>query len=140
VSDELAGFPLLADLGPDERRAVAQELEWLSFEQGVALFREGEPADGLVLLIEGRVRLVSRRTGCVGECGAGACLGALSLVAEGAREATGETLSRCRMLRLSREAYGRLVAGAPRAACQLLEAVLRDSAAVVREALAAVVE
>jgi CRP-like cAMP-binding protein len=61
-------------------------------------------------------------------------------VAEGPREATGETLSRCRVLRLRREAYQRLVEGAPRAACQLLEALLRDSAAVVRDALEAVAE
>jgi CRP-like cAMP-binding protein len=140
VSAELEGFPVLAGLGAEERREVAEELEWLSFDAGVAIFREGEPADGLLLLIEGRVRLVSRRAGCVGECGAGSSFGGLSLVSEGPREATGETLSHCRVLRLQREAYRRLVESAPRAACQLLEALLRDSAVVVRDALEAVAE
>jgi CRP-like cAMP-binding protein len=140
VSRELEGFAVLASLGPEERRDVAEQLEWLSFEEGVAIFREGERSDGMLLLLEGQVRLISRRAGCVGECGAGSSFGALSLVEDGPREATGETLSHCRVLRLRREAYRRLVESAPRAACQLLEALLRDSAAVVRDALGAVTE
>ena len=42
MSSELERFPLLAGLSEDERRDLAQELEWLSFEAGATIFIEGD--------------------------------------------------------------------------------------------------
>ena len=133
--EELKRFAVLDSLDEDQRSDLAEELEWLACEPGVALFREGESADALLLLIEGRVRVTSRRAGADGECGPGTAFGALSLVIEGTREATAVTSAACRVLRLHRDAFRRLVAGTPRAACALLEGVVRESAAEVREVL-----
>jgi CRP-like cAMP-binding protein len=135
VTEELKRFALLGSLGEEERGDLAEELEWLSCETGVALFREGEHADALLLLLEGRVRVTSRRAGAEGECGPGTAFGALSLVVDGQREATAITASPCRVLRLRRSSFRRLVDAAPHAACALLEGVARESAAEVREVL-----
>lgn len=135
MSDDLARFELLAGLGAEERRAVAEELEWLCFDADTVIFREGEPADGLLLLFEGEVRLTSSGADGEGTCGPGAAFGAISLVLAGERRACVEARTACRVLRLRRDCFQRLVRTAPRAACQLLEGIVRESADLVRGAL-----
>ena len=68
--------------------------------------------------------------------GAGSALGALSLVAPGPREVRAETASRCTVLRLSRAAFRRLCDHTPRAGCRLLEALVRETVRLSRDALA----
>ncbi len=130
---ELERFPLLAQLDDAERGAVADELEPLDLAAGIPLFREGEPADGALFVAEGRVRVHSSRAGLDAEFGVGEALGTLSLVLDGPREATAETLSPVRIWRLSRSAYRHLAEVAPAAACRLLEGILREYAGTVRE-------
>ena len=132
-AEELGKFSLLAQLDDSERGSLANELEPLELEAGTPLFREGEPADGALFVAEGRVRVHSFRAGLDAEFGAGEALGTLSLVVDGPREATAETLSRARVWRLSRGAYRRLSEVAPATACRLLEGVLREYAGAVRE-------
>jgi CRP-like cAMP-binding protein len=132
---DLEKFPLLAQLDDSERGAVEDELEPLDLASGILLFREGEPADGALFVAEGRVRVHSPRTGLDAEFGVGEAMGTLSLVVDGPREATAETVSRARIWRLSRSAYRRLVEAAPTAACRLLEGILRDCAGTVREVI-----
>ena len=132
---ELKRFPLLAALGEDERAALVDELESVDVGPGTVLFEQGDPAEGLVLLVDGRVRVESNRIAAPAELGPGTALGAFSLAAGGAREARAETTSRSRLLVLRRDGYERLVAHAPVAACRLLEAVLADASALLREGL-----
>lgn len=135
MSDELERFPLLAGLGEDERRDLAQELEWLSYEAGARIFREGDTADGLFLLLEGRVRLSSAGVEEGGECGPGTSFGSLSLVLGARRRASLEARTPCRILRLSRESFERLAGSSPGAARHLLEGVVRESADLVERVL-----
>ncbi|MDH3519718.1 MAG: cyclic nucleotide-binding domain-containing protein [Myxococcales bacterium] len=135
MSRELARFALLAALGEEEQRDLAQELEWLSFEAGASIFREGDVADGLLLLLEGQVLLRSSRAPGVGVCEPGASFGALSLVLDGVRRASLQASTPCRLLRLRPEGFRRLLEMAPRAACRLLEGVVRESADLVEGVL-----
>jgi CRP-like cAMP-binding protein len=135
---ELARFALLEALGADEREALAGAFESLDFAAGERLFDVGDPADGLLLVAAGRVGLTSDPHGARGEFGPGDALGANSLVGDGVRVARAETLSRARVLHLGRDAFQRLIDAQPRAACRLLEALLREQAHSTREALALV--
>jgi CRP-like cAMP-binding protein len=137
VSSELEHFPLLAGLSEDERRDLARELEWLSFDAGSSLFVEGDAADGLLLLLEGRVRLRSSHAEGAGECGPGASFGSLSLVLDAGRRSSLEACTSCRVLRLRREGFQRLAELSPRAACRILEGVVRESADLVERVLEA---
>ncbi len=130
---ELAKFPLLAPLTDAEREAVADEFEALEVGPGSPLFREGEDADAALFIVAGRVRVHARRVGAEAELAAGDVLGMLSLVVDGPREASAETSSPTRIWRLSRSAFRRLVEAKPSAACRLLEGILREYAAAVRE-------
>jgi len=130
-----AKFGLLDQLAAEDRERVVEELEVEDVAAGAALFREGEPSDGIVWLDSGRVRVRREGLAQAAELGAGEALGTLSLVVDGPREATAETLSRVRVWHLRRSAYRRLVAAAPRTACRLVEAILREHAAAVRREL-----
>lgn len=140
MSSGLERFPLLAGLAERDRRVLSERLEWLDVEPGVTLFHEGDPADALLLVLDGVIRLWSDRRETDGEVGPGTALGPLSLVVEGPREATAQTRSRCRLLRLSREDFRGLRSTAPEAACKLLEGVVRESALFARDALAHLVD
>jgi CRP-like cAMP-binding protein len=129
---EVAKFPLLAPLADAEREAVMDELELLDLEPGTPLFREGESADAALFIVSGRVRVHARRVGVGAEIGAGEVLGSLSLVVDGPREASAETLSRTRIWRLSRASFRRLLEVEPTAACRLLESIVCEYASAVR--------
>jgi CRP-like cAMP-binding protein len=135
--DDGAKFNLLASLGEDERTAVEDELELSTLEAGALLFSEGEAADAAFFVLSGRVRIHARRVGVGAEVGPGEVLGTLSLVVDGPREASAQTLSRTSVWRLGRDGFRRLVEAEPKAACALLEAILSEHARVVRDEVGA---
>lgn len=128
---------LLQDLSDEDRDALWEELERTDLAAGRAVFEEGAEADGLVLVLEGEVRLETRERGALGELGAGSALGALSLVVAGRREVTAIAATACALGHLSRGGFRRIAADAPQLACRLQEAILRELAANLREALPA---
>jgi len=132
---DLKRFALFEELSEEEREVLAEGIERIELEPGDVLFREQEEGGGLVLLVEGRVRLESSRAGELGSVGPGTALGAVSLVAVGPREASAVAESACSILLLRRSAFRRLVEDTPRAACRLAEAIARDAAALLRTGL-----
>ena len=132
---DLARFPLLAGLGDAEREALAGVLEPIELEAGARLFDAGDLADGLLLVADGRIALSSESHAAHGEFGPGESFGANSLVGEGRRAARAETLSRSRLLRLGRDAFRSFADAQPRAACRLLEALLREQSRITHEAV-----
>jgi CRP/FNR family transcriptional regulator, cyclic AMP receptor protein len=132
---DLKRFALFEELSEEEREVLAEGIERIELEPGDVLFREQEEGGGLVLLVEGRVRLESSRAGELGSVGPGTALGAVSLVAVGPREASAVAESACSILLLRRSAFRRLADDTPRAACRLAEAIARDAAALLRAGL-----
>jgi CRP-like cAMP-binding protein len=133
---DLKRFTLLAELEDADREAVAEELEYLQLEAGTQLFEEGEQGEGLLFVAEGGVRVTSSHAPREVEFGPGASLGAFALVTSGPRAACAETTSRSRILVLRRSAFRRFADAEPRAACRLLEAILRETARLGREVIA----
>ena len=132
---DLKQFALLAELGEADREAVAELLEERTASQGVALFREGSEAEGLVLVTRGTARLESRRSTDQVDLRAGDSLGALSLVAVGSREATAIAETSVTYWLLPRTSFRRLAEDHPRSACRLAEAILVETAGSMRDAL-----
>ena len=132
---ELKRFTLFEELSEEEREVLSEEIERIELEPGDVLFREHEEASGLVLLVEGRVRLESQRAGELGSVGPGSALGAVSLVTVGPREASAIAESACSIFLLRRSTFRRLADDAPRAACRVAEAIARETAAFLRAGL-----
>jgi CRP-like cAMP-binding protein len=128
-------FRLLESLTREDLAALVPMLEARKLARGRWLFREGGESDGLFLVRSGEVELSAERTGTAGTVEAGAALGELSLVSVGTRELGAKTAAPCELWCLPRGQWHRLVEDHPRTACRLLEAILRETAATLREAL-----
>ena len=134
-STDLKTFPLLAEFDEEDRELLGELLEQRNASKGVALFREGSEAEGLVLVVSGKVRLESQRRVEQETVGPGAALGALSLVVVGPREATAIAPSACTFLLLPRTSFRRLAEDYPRTACRLAEAIVSEVASTLRDGL-----
>jgi len=134
-ADRLKRFAILSSLVEEDRSALDELIEEIELEAGEPLFQEGQESEGLVLVERGALRLQSRRVEQAGTIGAGGDLGALSLIALGVREVTAVASEPTRVLILTRSSFLRLADDAPRVAARLLEAVLADTAAALRQGL-----
>ncbi len=135
MSRELKRIPLLAEFTEADCQELIEVLHPEALLADRILFREGEQSDGLALLLEGTVRLESRRTGQQVRVSGGTALGALSLVDVGPREITAVTETLCEILWLRRSDFRRLADDSPRTACRLLEAIASEFAGRVRREL-----
>ncbi len=136
-AENLKRFALLEELSEEERALLDEHLEVEELTEGRVLFEEGVEAEGLFLVLEGELALESQEQGRLARLGPGSALGGLSLVSARRREATALAATACSVAHLERGSFHRLVDDAPRLGCRLLEALLRETAAQLREALPA---
>ncbi len=132
---DLKAFPLLAELSEEDREALDDLLEPVSVRSGRKLFRAGSESEGQTLIVEGEIAFHSPRSSETWVLGPGSALGALSLVAVGEHETSATAETACELLFLDRTQFRRLADDHPRAACRLLEALMKDLAATTRAAL-----
>jgi CRP-like cAMP-binding protein len=132
---DLKRFAIFGDLAEDEREEVADVLEARRLARGETLFREGDDADYLVLVSNGRLGLTSGRAKEQAVVSTGAALGGLSLFAVGPREITAVGAEASELWLLRREDFRRLVEDHPRVACRIAEAIATQAAGHARLAL-----
>jgi len=123
---ELKRFPPFSELDAADTEILEDLLEALDMERGDVVVREGDEADGLLLVQRGSLEMTSDRISELRGLGAGECMGGLSLASLGRREVTLTASEPTTVLLLSRSAFLRLSEDAPRAATRVLEAVLRE--------------
>ena len=97
----LKGMALCHALSPAELDAIGAIVEMREVAAGKELFREGDPGDGLFLVVTGEIDVVKR--GPRGErslarLGPGGVLGEMSLITTEPRSATGRALADSRLL------------------------------------------
>lgn len=126
VLDELS---LFRDLNPAARREVAAGSVLLRKGVGEVLWRAGEPARGLVILLSGRVRIVrvgrAGRRQVIHREGPGATLGEVPLLDGGGYPATAEVEEPCCAVLLTPEGLEAALAADPRFARMLLAGLAR---------------
>lgn len=132
---DLKPFAILTELRENDREAICELLEERRASRGVALFREGSEAEGLVLLASGEARLEAKRSGRKLALKPGDAVGGLSLIVVGPRECTAIAEEPCVFWIFPRTSFRRLVEDAPHAACRLTEAILIETAGVLRDSL-----
>src|SRR5258706_739073 len=93
---------------------------------GKELFREGEPGDGLYLLVAGEINVVKHgKDGehLLAKLGPGAVLGEMSLITADARSATGRALAQSTVLRLPAAEFRALLESGSVAALKIATAI-----------------
>ncbi len=128
-------FAPFSDLTDEDLELVTSLLEERELVAEEVVQNEGDEADGLLLLAEGQLRLSNAHAGELGFLDPGRHVGDLSLAALGRREVTLVASEPSRVLLFSRSAFLRLSEDSPRAATRILEAILRDLAATLRDGL-----
>lgn len=109
----LAQVALFRGLNQSQLRKVAAICEQQAVESGALIFREGEPAQSMYLLIEGKVR-ISRRVPGMGEealaiLDAGQYFGEMGVVEESVRSADAYAHERSTLWRIDRAHFDQLL-------------------------------
>ncbi len=109
---------MFGGLDSDARAAIEAEARWTRLQSGDTLFREGEAADALYVVIKGRLRvLVGGPTGgmLVAEIGRGEVVGEMALLTGAPRSATVVAVRDSQLVRLSQAAFERIASRCPAA-------------------------
>lgn len=122
----LKGMALCHALTGAEFDTIAAIVEAREIAAGKDLFREGDPGDGLYLVVTGEIDVVKR--GAAGEhslahLGAGGVLGEMSLITTDARSATGRAIVQTNVLRLPARAFRALLDAGSIAALKVAAAI-----------------
>ena len=122
----LKAMDLCRTLSGAELDAIAAIVETREVAAGKDLFREGDPGDGLFLVISGEVNVTKRAPGgehSLARLGPGGVLGEMSLVTADARSATGRALVDSRVLHVPAVRFRALLAADSVAAHKVVAAV-----------------
>ncbi len=122
----LKSMALCRALSAPELDAIAAIVETRNVAAGGELFREGDPGDGLFLVVSGDIDVVKR--GPSGEhslarLAAGGVLGEMSLITADARSATGRALTDARVLHLPAPRFRALLDAGSTAALKVVAAI-----------------
>jgi CRP-like cAMP-binding protein len=124
-SDLLVSSPLFSPLSKEERRKVEERLVRRAFERDQYLFFEGDPAEWLVFVAEGRVKMIkhseSGRETILATFGPGQIVGEVGVLVGEVYPATAQALDATITLGLRRAEYIELVHGHPELAWALIE-------------------
>jgi CRP-like cAMP-binding protein len=122
----LRRMTLCSALSAAELETIAAIVEQREIAAGKELFREGEPGDGLYLLVAGEINVIKH--GKEGEhllakLEPGAVLGEMSLITSDARSATGRALAPSSVLRLPAAEFRALLESGSVAALKIAAAI-----------------
>lgn len=122
----LKEMDLCRSLSGAELDAIAAIVEARNVSASTDLFREGDPGDGLFLVISGEINVTKRAPGgehLLARLGPGGVLGEMSLVTADARSATGRALVDTRVLHMPAAGFRALLAADSIAAHKVVAAI-----------------
>lgn len=125
-ANALRGMSLCSALDASELDALAGIAEERELAAGAELFREGDPGDGLYLVVSGEIDVVKRGPRgdrSLARLGAGGVLGEMSLITSDLRSATGRATAASRVLRLPAGPFRKLMEDGSPAALKTAAAI-----------------
>lgn len=116
IADLLDGLILFKDFGYPELETVSRFLTQLQVAKGAYVFREGDPGDSLLVLVEGRVAIIKQgEQGPQTLCheGPGRTIGEMALLDRERRSASCLAEADCELLAMDQTALERLAMNYP---------------------------
>jgi NTE family protein len=127
--DFLASVPIFARLSDELREEVAARSQRLDVSAGHWLFRQGDAADALYVILTGRLEILTEAQGrltAVRELARGSALGELALLTDMPRSASVRALRDSDLLVVSRETFQAVLGSEPDFARALITALGRQ--------------
>ncbi len=126
---------LFGELDPMLLHSLHDALDPVRLKAGETLFGQGDPGDALYIILNGRLELLvaaaDASTSVVGEVGSGETVGEWALVTREPRSTSAVAQRDSEIMRLSREAFERLLVHTPAAIAHLARMLLRRQHAMV---------
>jgi CRP/FNR family transcriptional regulator, cyclic AMP receptor protein len=121
----LIQIPICRGLTVAEAQSIFDISDETDVKKGDAVFKEGDPGDGVYVLLEGGVEILKRdKAGGMQQLAKlsdGSVLGEMSLISgDSARSASAIATNDCRLLRIPSERFSKLVAGDNVAALKII--------------------
>jgi CRP-like cAMP-binding protein len=120
----LQNVDLLGAARTEDLAVLASIADEVLYPEGATVFEEGQPADGLYVVIRGELVLF-REGKEVGRMGQGSALGAWDLLEGGARVFGSRTATETLLLRVDREDFYDLLLDYPELGQSILKALVR---------------
>ena len=121
--------PLFSVLHPADLRTLASRFHPVRYARGEVIFREGEPAERLFLIDEGKVKLsISASTGqelLIGVLGRGQIFGELAVIDRGPRAMDARAMEDSRVYAMAADVFWTMLENRPALARRLLELMAR---------------
>jgi NTE family protein/lysophospholipid hydrolase len=122
----LASVPIFAGLDADSLREFDLETNWVRLAGGEMLFRQGDPADYVYVVVRGRLAVVAADgTQHVRHLGHGDIVGEVAIFTGEARNATVRAVRDSELVRLSRASVHQFLERHPRGAIELIRMMAR---------------
>lgn len=97
--------------------------EWLTFQAGQVIFREGDPGSVMYVVIEGQVDIFAHG-GLVGTTsGPGGIVGEMALIDAGPRSATAVAMTECTVVPLDKERFLSHIQQVPDFALEVMQVI-----------------
>lgn len=125
-ADQLDSIKCLHRLQPAERLTLLEFLEPVECTQGEVLFEEGDTGDYMYLILEGKIRVFTRKNGekvTLKLLESGDAFGDIALFHHTPRLASVEATGDCQLLKLSAAALERLTTNHPAISAKFLHAL-----------------
>jgi len=114
----LKSLAVFSDMTDPELALLAGDAQWVDFAPSAPILRRGDISRYLWIVHEGEVRFSFPPSGTAGEAsgtlGGGEIFGEMSVMTGEPAVADISALSACRLLRIPRESFSRLIAGNPK--------------------------
>ncbi len=125
----------LAELNDEQLTRFAGFMEGLTAGHGTPIVKQGEPDDGMYLVLDGELRvrlMIGGKETILATLGVGECFGEMAIFDQGARSADVLANHDSILLKISPEAFDRLRRDAPELAAPVLFAISKTLAARIR--------
>jgi CRP-like cAMP-binding protein len=133
--DMLRRIKALAELHDDELSRFAHYMECLTVRSFAEVVKQGDPDDGMYLVIDGELRvrlMIGGKETILATLGPGECFGEMALFDQGSRSADVVANTDCILLKISSEAFEKLRQEAPELSVPILFSISKTLATRIR--------
>ena len=127
---------LLGDVDPEALEALQGQMTWHEFSNGEVIFRQGDPADGMYIVVNGRLRtslmLDDGTRKDLGRIGPGEPVGEMAVISDDERSATVYAVRNSSLVRITPLKFERLIRQHPKLLISITRVIIERQRRLMR--------